>query len=125
MKEIETRGTMRKLAEERSSGTTAKQSWFCAAALPPGGTIFKTEAGSSTDFLDKVKDATIGWVDYVTQDADFDKEALSAATQLGFSSELVSFFIGQSYLNYQDLNTEMGMKVPCIQVGQFERETSP
>jgi len=96
MKEIETRGKTGKLAEERSNSTTVKQAWFCVAALPLGGTIFKTEAGSSANFLDKLSDATIGWVDYVTQDADFDKEALSAATQLGFSNELVSFFIGQS-----------------------------
>jgi magnesium transporter len=125
MKEIETRGKMRKLAEDRSSGTTAKQSWFCAAALSPGGTIFKTEAESPASFLEKLGGVAIGWVDYVTQDADFDKEALSAAAQLGFSNELVSFFIGQSYLNYQDLDIELGMKVPCIQVGQLEAEARP
>ena len=125
MKDIETRATMRKLVEDRGSSTTVKQSWFCVAALSPDGIIFKTEAESPASFLEKLWDVTIGWVDYVTQDADFDKEALGAAAQLGFSNELVSFFIGQSYLNYQDLDIEMGMKVPCVQVGQLEVEARP
>lgn len=122
---IETTGNPVTLAEDRNGSATAKQSWFCVAASPQGGAIFRTEAESPASFLEKLGGAAIGWVDYVTQDADFDKEALSAATQLGFSKELVSFFIGQSYLNYQDLDIELGMKVPCIQVGQFEVEARP
>jgi len=125
MKEIEAMEKTGKLAEDRSNITPIKQPWFCVAVLPVGGTIFKTEAESPASFLEKLGDATIGWVDHVTQDADFDKEALSAATQLGFSNELVSSLIGQSYLTYQDLDTEMGMKVPCIQVGQLEVEARP
>jgi magnesium transporter len=125
MKEIEAMEKTGKLAEDRSNITPIKQPWFCVAVLPLGGTIFKTEAESPASFLEKLGDATIGWVDHVTQDADFDKEALSAAAQLGFSNELVSSLIGQSYLTYQDLDTEMGMKVPCIQVGQLEVEARP
>jgi len=122
MQEVKTLEKTGKPAEDKGSSTATKQAWFCVAALPQGG-IFRTEAESPASFLEKLGAATIGWVDYVTQDADFDKEALSAAAQIGFSNELVSFFIGQSYLNYQDLDIEMGMKIPCVQVGQLEVET--
>jgi magnesium transporter len=125
MKAIETMEKTEKLAKEKSNSTTIKQPWFCVGMSALGSTIFKIEAVSSASLLEKLGGATISWVDYITQDVNFDKEALNTATQLGFSNELVSSLIGQSYLTYQDLDTEMGMKVPCIQVRQLEVEAYP
>lgn len=124
MKEIEAKGTTGKAGENKNEHPPTKQSWFCVG-MSPSGTVFKAEAESSASFLEELGNTIIGWVDYVTQDADFEKEALDVATQLGFSDELVSSFIGQSYLTYQDFDTEMGMKMPCIQVRELEVEPNP
>jgi magnesium transporter len=91
--------------------------WFCVA-LSSGGTIFKSDAESPADFMDVLKDSVIAWVDRWTDD--FDKDAPFAAAQLGFSDPLISSLTGESHLTYQDFDTEMGIKIPSIQVRQFE-----
>jgi len=96
--------------------------WFCVA-LAPSGTIFKGGAESAAGFLETLDNATIAWIDYVTPD--FDNEAVSAATQLGFSPELVSYLTGEAHSTYQDFDTEMGMKIPSVQVRQLEVQTYP
>jgi magnesium transporter len=96
--------------------------WFCVA-LSSAGTIFKSDAESPTDFLDVLEDSVIAWVDRWTDN--FDKDAPIAAAQLGFSDSLISSLTGESRLTYQDFDTEMGIKIPSIQVRQFEVEPHP
>jgi magnesium transporter len=98
--------------------------WFCAARSPDGN-IFKGGFESSGDFVSTVKGAAVAWVDYVTREPDFAKEALAVATELGFSHELVASLTGEARISYQDLDTELGIKLPSIQVRQFEVETYP
>jgi magnesium transporter len=96
--------------------------WFCVA-LSSAGTIFKSDAESPMDFLDVLEDSVIAWVDRWTDN--FDKDAPIAAAQLGFSDSLISSLTGESRLTYQDFDTEMGIKIPSIQVRQFEVEPHP
>jgi len=96
--------------------------WFCVA-LSSTGTIFKTDAESPADFLDILSDSVIAWVDRWT--ADFDKDAPAAAAQLGFSDHLIASLTGDSHLTYQDFDTEMGIRLPSIQVRQFDVEAHP
>jgi magnesium transporter len=96
--------------------------WFCVA-LSSGGTIFKTDAESPADFMDILSESVIAWVDRWT--ADFDKDAPLATAQLGFSEPLISSLTSDSRQTYQDFDTEMGIKLPSIQVRQFEVEPHP
>jgi magnesium transporter len=121
MEKLETNDKAQKI--ETASQTEAFQKpWFCVA-LSSSGTIFKSDAESPADFRDVLEDSVIAWVDRWT-DA-FDKDAPVAAAQLGFSEPLISSLTGDSRLTYEDFDTEMGIKLPSIQVRQFEVEPHP
>jgi len=96
--------------------------WFCAALLA-SGTTYRKDAESPAVFKDVLKDAVIAWVDCWTDN--FEINALDAATQLGFSKELVVPLITEQHENYQDLGTEMGIKMASVQVKQFEVTIHP
>lgn len=94
-----------------------KRSWFCVA-LSPSGSIYKEDADSPSQFLETLRNSVVAWVDYVTDD--FDREAAAGAIGLGFSESLMSSLASDSPLTYQDFNTEMGMRLPSIQVRHFD-----
>jgi len=96
--------------------------WFCAALLA-SGTTYRKDAESPAVFKEVLKDAVIAWVDCWTDN--FEINALDAATQLGFSKELVVPLITEQHENYQDLGTEMGIKMASVQVKQFEVTIHP
>lgn len=87
--------------------------WFCVA-VSATGTTFKADADSPLVFSELLGRSAIAWIDFRTED--FDKEAPLAAAQLGFSDQLVSSLTGESHLTYQDFDTEMGLKLPSVQV---------
>lgn len=96
--------------------------WFCAAVSPSGST-FKQDAESPAAFMELLSSSAVAWVDLRTDD--FEKEAPVAAAQLGFSDMLISSLTGGSRLTYQDFDTEMGMKLPSIQVRYLEVQPYP
>ncbi len=124
MTELDTKVETTKVERDAGRAEAAQKPWFYVC-MSPSGTISKGNAESPAGFSDMCSGAGIAWVDYVTQDADFDKEAGSAAIQLGFSDQLVSSFAGETYLNYQDFDTEMWMRLPSIQVRQLEVKAYP
>jgi len=125
MDKVETKETTSEIERVSSKPEATQKPWFYMA-MSPEGTIFKGDAEPAKGFLEMLGGATIGWVDYyVTEAIDFEKEALTAATQLGFSYQLVSYLTSQALSTYQDFDTEMGMKIPTIQVTQLEVEPYP
>jgi len=121
MKELENNKTNQKTVDSSELEAFPKH-WFCAAASPSGST-FKEDAESPTGFLDRLGRSAVAWVDYRTDD--FDKEAPIAAAKLGFSDMLISSLTGDSRLTYQDFDTEMGLKLPSIQVRHLEVQAHP
>ncbi|MDO8490867.1 MAG: CorA family divalent cation transporter, partial [Dehalococcoidia bacterium] len=113
-----------KASRESSEVDASQTRWFYVAQSPAGG-ISKGSADSTTAFVETLSAATIAWVDYVVRGPDFDKEALSAATQLGFSEALMSAFADKSFTNYMDFDTEVGVKLPSIQITQSHVEPYP
>jgi magnesium transporter len=91
--------------------------WFCVA-LYPSGNSFKQDADSPTSFLDVLSRSTVGWVDYVTDDAY--AELPSIAAQLGFGESVISSLTADNPINYQDFDSEMWMRIPSIQVRQMK-----
>ncbi|MFA4835207.1 MAG: CorA family divalent cation transporter [Dehalococcoidia bacterium] len=122
MNEITSNGTTRQPDKINGEPEAVQKPWFCVA-LSPSGTIFKGGAESAAGFLEMLNGATIAWVDYVTND--FDAEAPNVASQLGFSSQLVSLLLSAPHSEYQDFDTEMGMKIPSIQVRLLEVHPYP
>jgi magnesium transporter len=107
------------LNEQQSSTETriVARSWFCVAQYD-SGEVSKREADSPTAFTDMISKSAVAWVDFVSDN--FETEVYEAASKMGFSDTLVSSISGDTPLRYQDFNTEMGMKLPSIQVRNFE-----
>jgi magnesium transporter len=91
--------------------------WFCAA-ICSDGSLFMDEADSPARILEIISGAVIAWVDFRT--GDFEKEGCVAGTLLGFSDQLISSLSGESRILYEDLDTEMGLKLPSIQIRLHE-----
>ncbi len=124
MADIESKKVTTRIEVINSRSDAVLQRWFYAV-MSSSGAISKGSAESPSGFLDRLSGAAIGWVDYVTPDTNFDKEAMTVATQLAFSEDLISSLASDSHLNYQDFDTEMGMKFPSIQVRQLKVESYP
>lgn len=124
MKAIETTGTTVKTEGNSSEAEAIQKRCFCVT-VSPAGTIFKGSADSPVAFLETLEGAAIGWVDCITDGSGFDEEAVTAALQLGFSQQLVSSLTGESRSRYEDYDTEMGMKIPSIQIRQVEVQPYP
>ena len=91
--------------------------WFCVA-ICHDGSIFMDDADTPMGFLEILHNAIIAWIDFRTKD--FEKDARIAATQLGFSDQLTSSLTGEMRVLYEDLDTEMGIKLPSIQIRAYE-----
>jgi magnesium transporter len=99
--------------------------WFYVAISPVSG-VSKGGAESAAAFKDRIEEAGIAWVDYVTpRDADFDKEAIGVASELGFNKALVPSLDSKSFVNYQDFDTELGMRMPTVQIREMEVSAYP
>jgi magnesium transporter len=100
-----------------------EKQWFFAGMLP-SGSIVRESTESPASFRSVLDGAAIAWVDFVT-DADFKKEALSKAIELGFSEELSSQLVNEPHATFYDNDIELGMKLPSIQVRQLDVESFP
>jgi magnesium transporter len=120
VKEFQANGDIQRTVANQSEGY--QKHWFCAA-MSPSGSIFKGDAESPHEFRDVLSQSAVAWVDYWTND--YDREAPFAAAQLGFSDALISSLTGDSRLTYQDFDTEMGLRLPSIQVRQLQVERYP
>jgi len=103
--------------KNHNGNETYQKGWFCAA-ICADGSMFTDEADSPAGILDILSNAVIAWVDFRT--GDFEKEACIGGTLLGFSDQLIASLSGESRLLYEDLDTEMGLKLPSIQIRLHE-----
>jgi magnesium transporter len=120
MTDIQTNGKPQIVAVPPAEGYPKQ--WFCVA-VAPDGSIFKGDAESPGQFVDLVGKSVIAWIDYWTDN--YDRDAAMAAAKLGFSDALVSSLTVESRTTYQDFDIEMGMRLPSIQVHQFQVEPYP
>ncbi|HEX7364617.1 MAG TPA: CorA family divalent cation transporter, partial [Dehalococcoidia bacterium] len=104
-------------SEKHNGNETYAKGWFCAA-ICADGSLFTDEADSPAGILDILSNAILAWVDFRTND--FAKEACIGGTLLGFSDQLIAALTGDSRLLYEDLDIEMGLKIPSIQIRLHE-----
>jgi magnesium transporter len=83
----------------------------------------KQEGTEPSDFRDIINSSTVSWIDYATTDLEHDLE--TKAAQVGFSNALVSSLKGDSCSAYEDLESELGIKLPAVKVKQFNVTMNP
>jgi magnesium transporter len=86
--------------------------WFCHALLDDGS-ITTTDVASPESIKDMLKSAVVAWVDMRTPDFENDYKL---AAQIGFSEQLITALMSGYRNMYEDLKTEMGIKLPSIQI---------
>ena len=106
-------------AVKHNDADNFEKRWFCVA-ICHDGSIFMDDADSPVRFLEVLHNAIIAWIDYRTAIKDFENDARLAATELGFSDQLFSSLSGESRLLYEDLDVEMGIKLPSIQIRAYQ-----
>lgn len=74
-------------------------------------------------FIDKINSAELAWLDYLVDDVE--KEAVEVAKKFGFSEKLVANLLNGYGSNYEDLDNEMGLKIPAIDVTELEVTVRP
>jgi magnesium transporter len=87
--------------------------WFCVGLFPSGKSV-KQDAESAMPFLEIINRSLVVWVDYITNDPMKDLPVVAA--QMGFSESFIASISTETTLNYQDFDTEMWMRFPCIQI---------
>jgi magnesium transporter len=95
-----------------TDGLPVKQ-WYCSALQSDGQTSF-ANAESADGFKDILEKSTIAWVDFRTDE--YQTDVKYAANQLGFTDALISSFSTGPRNLYEDLTTELGIKLPSIQI---------
>ena len=116
MEEIKNNGINNNTKAPGTEPEIYSKHWFCTS-VSTAGAIYKKDAESPDEFRDALKDAAIAWIDCWTDT--FEKDLPATAIKLGFSKELIAPFIANQYENYQDLGTEMGIRMASVQVRQF------
>jgi magnesium transporter len=120
--EEETRTATPREERVESAPEVMQRPWYCVA-LSSSGSIIRKNTESVEGFKEILNNVAICWVDYVARD--FDKEMPVVAGQMGFTSQLISDLTGESRSTYRDYETEVGMKMPSIQITKLEVEPNP
>ncbi|MCA1813278.1 MAG: CorA family divalent cation transporter [Halobacteriales archaeon] len=74
-------------------------------------------------FIETLDQASIAWVNFAVDDLAKDGEII--ATLLGFSGSLVGMLLKQPEGAYEDLETELGLKLPVVKVSNLQVEVLP
>jgi magnesium transporter len=96
-----------------NAGEAFEKHWFCAAVCNDGSVVLQ-DADSPSCFLEILRTSLLAWVDYRT--SNFDQDVRNGAAMLGFSEQLTSALVDNPRLLYEDYDTEMGIKLPSIQI---------
>jgi magnesium transporter len=88
---------------------------FCVAMLNSGNVV-RCEGDNPGEFIGIISDSKIAWVNFKLDDVE--KEAPEVAGSLGFSTKMISDMISEYGRNYEDYDTELGLKMPAVIVKQ-------
>ncbi|MFA5332963.1 MAG: CorA family divalent cation transporter [Candidatus Nanoarchaeia archaeon] len=101
---------------------------FCASLIK--NATNSKQANNFDELMPLIKHASFSWVDHSAND--FTKESLEIASKLGFSETLVNNLIklskdkhDRTTSRYEDLNSEMGLILPVIDVNNFDVKIDP
>ena len=113
MPEQNIQGTEACVSPAAGAANAYEKHWFCVS-LATDGRVTMQDADSPECFLPNLRTSLLAWVDYRT--GDYERDVRSGAVALGFSPQLVDALAGNQRLLYEDYSSEMGIKLPSIQI---------
>jgi magnesium transporter len=113
MMEKSIQGTEACTSPAAGAANAYEKHWFCVS-LSTDGRVTMQDADSPECFLQCLRTSLLAWVDYRT--ADYQRDVRNGGTALGFSQQLVDALVDDPRLLYEDYSSEMGIKLPSIQI---------
>lgn len=92
-------------------------------AITHAGKPCRLSGASPSAFIETLDQAGIAWVNFAVDDLAKDGEL--AATMLGFSGSLVSILLKHDQGAYEDLETEVGLRLPVVRVEGLQVHVLP
>ena len=108
-----------------TNGTTEacnERKGVCVALFGDGKTK-RLYSDLPTDFIQQIVDSTIAWINFSTND--LEREGLEVAVSLGFSTSLYTQMLNAEYSAYQDLEIELGIRLPAVSVDGYHVNVRP
>lgn len=94
----------------------SESSTFCFI-MPKSGEATKFEGKSPSDFLQHIKDVDFAWINFRV--SDLEKDGPKVASEFGFTPNIVSNLVGKKFSDHDDIETELGLFVPAINIKDY------
>jgi len=95
---------------------------FCVAMLNSGNVV-RCEGEQAGEFMEIIKDSKVAWVNFTL--SNLEKESIEVAVALGFNPKIVSELLASYSNNYEDFESELGIKLPAVTVHQMDVHVTP
>lgn len=95
---------------------------ICVSILHTGKPV-RLSGESPAEFIETISKANISWVNFGVRDVATDGEYV--ASLMGFSSSLYGLLLRSGLSAYEDLDSEMGLRLPIVRVRELEVEIYP
>jgi magnesium transporter len=87
-------------------------------ALLPNGKSMRILGNQPGDFIQMISSSSLAWVDMAV--TDFGTEAQDVVVGLGFSDSMLPSLMRDAFSNYEDRDTELGIRVPAVEIRRLE-----
>jgi len=129
MVEKETRKTatartviVKDLKSEKKDFLEGQKSGICVA-LQKDKTIIRVEGNNPADFASILRESEIAWINFTIDDIRADGSAIAKA--LGFSEDMIPTLLSSYQHNYEDRDSELGLKIPAVSVENLDVTVYP
>ena len=92
-------------------------------SLSKDGVTTKVESDNVSDITKMLKEDAIEWMDFTV--GNIDEDSYFIASHLKFSLQLTASVLSRRHSTYEDLETELGIKLPAVRVEQFNVKVYP
>lgn len=87
-------------------------------ALLPNGKTLRVQGNVAEDYTAMIESSALAWVDVTV--ADFGAGTQGLAVRLGFGDSLLPSLLKDTFSNYEDRDTELGIRVPVVEIHRME-----
>ena len=112
-------GTM--ASNSQNSDILAKRFFYVAQSKD--GNIRQGYADTGRPFRSSIKASALSWLDYTVDN--LEAEAVAISDHYGFSKQLIRGLLDKKHTGYEDLDAELGLRIPAIYVRGMQVEISP
>ncbi|MFH1126274.1 MAG: CorA family divalent cation transporter [Candidatus Altiarchaeota archaeon] len=95
---------------------------FCIAMLNSGNVV-RCEGDHPKEFAGIIADSKVAWVNFSL--SDLENTSIEIASDMGFNPKVVSDLLSAYNMNYEDFETELGVKIPAVTVNHLDVRITP